>query len=335
MDLLHGENPYQVNAGLFSSDAEDNLSLASLDRVNNNLPCFTNLADLDAILHTLCLVWEAFLLNQSNAPFIAIAAKHGNPCGLGIDWSSKDVAVSRALFGNPQAVWGGEFIVNFEIDDGLAHLLYKDEKRKEILGSPYWMLDLVAAAGFSRKAIEVLGKNTSRKLFGSAGLLEPRLPRNAFSLRQVRGGFLGQPSGDYILDIKKSETGNLNLSPEIIDSLILAWAVANSSFHGGNEIAIAKNRQLIGSGGGPSTLDAAKSAVSRAQSQEHDLDAAVFTADAFFPFTDAPQVLKEAGCMAGIVPSGGKNEELVRKYFTDSKVGVIYLDEQYRGFCRH
>jgi phosphoribosylaminoimidazolecarboxamide formyltransferase/IMP cyclohydrolase len=197
------------------------------------------------------------------------------------------------------------------------------------------MLDLVAAAGFSKKALEILSKNTSRKLFGSAGLFEPRLPKHAFSLRKVRGGFLGQPSGDYILDIKKSETGSLNLSPEILDSLIISWAVAYSSFHGGNEIAIAKDRQLLGAGGGPSTLDAAKSAVSRAQSQGHDLGTAVFTADAFFPFTDAPQVLKEAGCMAGIVPSGGKNQKLVRAYFTDSKVGVIYLDEQYRGFCRH
>ena len=157
------------------------------------------------------------------------------------------------------------------------------------------------------------------------------------TIRMVRGGFLRQPPADYILDIKECDNNiDVNsLADDKIIAIIIAWVVAFTSNHGGNEVAIAKNNALLGVGGGPSTIEAAETAVKRALDCSHDCDNTVFAADAFFPFVDVPQLLKNAGCTAGVVPRGGMRFEKVKKYFFDNNISCIFIPEQYRGFCRH
>jgi len=333
--LAQGENPYQIPADLFTSDNQDVLSLHKLQALTNAVPCYTNLADIDCVLYTLCLAAEAFRLRCKRIPYIAIAAKHGNPCGMAVNWESSEKVILRALFGNPLAVWGGEFIVNFKISEDLARLLYKSQKRKEMFDNAYWMLDVVVAPDFDKKTIGIIGKSVSRKLLKNPELYKPKLARLIWQYRQIRGGFLRQPPPSYMLDFTKTEGTVGQLEDKTLDSLTLAWSVVYSSNHGGNEIALVKDNQLLGVGGGPSTIDAAKTAVSRAKDRGHDIADSVFAADAFFPFVDAPEVLKKAGCRYGIVPSGGKNEALVKKYFQDNNISVVYIPSQYRGFCRH
>ena len=328
--LVHGENPYQAPSSLFARNDGDALSTHNFRSVGRGVPCFTNLADLDSVLHTLCLASEAFRLKYGKVPFIAVAAKHGNACGMSVDWKSEDNAVDGALWGNPLAVWGGEFIANFEISADLGRLLLGSPDRGDKYGSINWMLDVIAAPGFDKKAVEVLGRRAMRKLFKNPALSGPGLPDDGWHFRQVRGGFLRQPLPDVVLDLRNKKLGS-----RIMDSLIIAWSSAYSSFHGGNEVALAKDGKLIGVGGGPSTVEAAETAVNRALARGHDARGSVFAADAFFPFTDAPKVLADAGCRAGVVPAGGKNERKVKEFFHENEVDVVYLPPGYRGFCRH
>jgi phosphoribosylaminoimidazolecarboxamide formyltransferase/IMP cyclohydrolase len=333
--LLNGENPYQIPAHLFSIKRKDALSLPDFKQVSGERPCFTNLADADSILQTISLAAEAFKIRYRKVPYICIAAKHGNPCGMGVSWNDASQAVNKALFGNPKSIWGGEVIVDFAIDDRLARLLFKSKKRKEMFNVSAWMLDLILASHFSPGAQRILGKRSSRKLFENRALALPFLPQTKFAYRFVRGGFLRQPPHHYVLDFKKARTRGECLDKQHLDSLIIAWSVAWSSNHGGNEVALAKDRQLIGAGGGPSTIEAAQIALHRAESYGHDTKGAVFAANAFFPFTDAPSLLAEAGLVAGLVPSGGKRETLVKDYFQKKKLSMVYLNEPYRGFSRH
>ncbi len=333
--LLNGENPYQIPAYLFSMKKKDALSLPDFKQASGERPCFTNLADADSILQTISLAAEAFKIRYRKMPYICIAAKHGNPCGMAVSWNDASEALDKALFGNPKSIWGGEVIVNFAIDDRLARLLYKSKKRKEMLQKSSWMLDLIAAAQFSPGARRILGKRSSRKLFENRALASPFLPQTKFAYRFVRGGFLRQPPYQYVLDFKKAHATGESLDHQQMDSLIIAWSVAWSSHHGGNEVALAKDRQLIGVGGGPSTIEAAQIALYRAESHGHDTKGAVFAANAFFPFTDAPSLLAEAGLVAGLVPSGGKRESLVKDLFRKKGLSMVYLNELYRGFSRH
>ena len=117
--------------------------------------------------------------------------------------------------------------------------------------------------------------------------------------------------------------------------LVVAWAVAWHSNHGGNEVGIAKNGNLLAVGGGPSTVDAITTASERAKTCGHDLVDLVFAADAFFPLTDAPEILAQAGCTHGIVPKGGKSFKLVQEFFDQKQIKMLFLPEEHRGFCRH
>ena len=153
--------------------------------------------------------------------------------------------------------------------------------------------------------------------------------------RFVRGGFLRHPQNNFVFDVRKTEVAGSRLNRHIIDSLNIVWSVAWSSNHGGNEVAIAKDSQLLSVGGGPSTVEAASAAVIKAQECGHNLENSVFAANAFFPFIDAPEILANAGLRVGIVPEGGKRESLVKKFFHEKRITMVYLPERYRGFSRH
>jgi phosphoribosylaminoimidazolecarboxamide formyltransferase/IMP cyclohydrolase len=333
--LLEGENPYQIPAYLYQTDSNDSLALANFRQVSGIAPCFTNMADFDSILQTLCSLNEAFDNYYSKIPHIVIAAKHGNPCGLAVDWECADIAIDNALWGNPRAIWGGEVITNFTISGELAEKLLSSSKREEVLDRPQWMLDVIIAPHFDKEAVRVLDKRHERKLFQNEKLTHLYLNREQTTDRIVRGGFLRQPLPHYVLDLKVCDVDFSFPDLECVDSLIVAWAASWFSNHGGNEVAIAKEGKLLGVGGGPATIDACCTAAMRAKKCGHDLTGSVFAADAFFPFTDGPEELIKVGCVYGVVPDGGKNAELVKEYFKSSKVNVFYLPQQFRGFFRH
>jgi|ETNmetMinimDraft_16_1059900.scaffolds.fasta_scaffold04357_4 phosphoribosylaminoimidazolecarboxamide formyltransferase/IMP cyclohydrolase len=335
-NLLNGENPYQVPASAFTSEHNDSLSLLNLTKISGEEPCFTNIANADCILQTLCLSVEAFQLNIRRVPYICIAAKHGNACGMGISFVSPEFAIKIALWGNPRSIWGGEVITNFLIDKNLAGILLKSSKRKEHFDSAFWMLDLIIAPSFSSDAISILGTRKKRKLFENGALTNPSIGASKNTLRMIRGGFLRQPSTNYILNLKECSNINVNnFTDNKIVSIIIAWVIAFTSNHGGNEVVIAKDNSLLGAGGGPSTLEAASIAIKRARECGHNCANATFAADAFFPFDDAPKILIQAGCTEGIVPSGGKMFKDIKKYFADNNIACGFIPEKYRGFCRH
>ena len=287
------------------------------------------------LYHNDIAILSSFLKNEGKAPYITIAAKHGNPCGLSLSWDAPEKSIDGALFGNPRAVWGGEVITNFLISEEIAHKLFQNQKRREMLGDSHWMLDLVAAPEFQQDAVRLLGKRDSRKLFQNPTLLEPRLDRPPWVYRPVRGGYLRQPPNHLVLNWRDFPNMPGDIEKTAIDSMVVAWAVAWHSNHGGNEVSLVKDCDLLAVGGGPSTVEAIATALQRANACGHDLAGSVFAADAFFPFTDAPEMLAHAGCAFGLVPKGGKNFEMVREFFTRERIKVLFLSEEYRGFCRH
>jgi len=335
-ELINGENPYQIPAAAFKNTVDDDkLSLLKFRKIAGEPPCFTNMADADCILKTLSLSAEAFALNQEAVPYICIAAKHGNPCGMGVSKNNPAEAVEKALWGNPRSIWGGEVITNFKINEIVAQMLKKSVRREGLFGSCYWMLDIILAPAFTPSAIEILGTSSRRKLFANEALYSPFLKTDGVQYRQVRGGFLRQPPASYILDLQACQGDFSKFSETEISTLIIAWAVAFSSNCGGNEIALAKDDALLGVGGGPSTVEAAQVVVGRAKECEHDLNGAAFAADAFFPFIDAPTLLCEAGVTVGCVPQGGKCAADIVELFAKRNIRALFFAEAYRGFCRH
>lgn len=333
--LLNGENPYQVPSDLMSVETCDGLSIHRFWLITDNVPCFTNVADIDCIINTLCKLVLAFNRNRGKLPFISVAAKHGNACGIGIDWNDPAESIRKALWGNPLAIWGGEIAVNFSLSKDTASLLYSSRDREKAYGNDKWMLDVILAPEIDASAQNILGQRKNTKLFVNKYLATPFLSTEKWMYRFVRGGVLRQPLALYILDINDVTWIGGRLLEDEIDSLIIAWGCSFTSNHGGNEVAIANTGRLLGAGGGPSTVESAEIAVQRSFKYNKSCAKAIFAADAFFPFTDAPEILANAGCIGGIVPAGGTKEKDVIKFFEKRSMKVAFLKEEYRGFCRH
>lgn len=335
--LKSGENPYQQPAYLCQNlnSNFDGYSLIKFKRMSEEGACYTNLADLNNLLDTLYLASSAFNKYYNKVPYISIAGKHGNPCGLSIDWESPAKTVKQALWGNPRAIWGGEFVANFYLTADLAFLLHESDKRRSELGKSKWMLDVVSVPEIDEEAKELLERRKRTKIYISKSLYLVEKSKNYTMIKSVRGGFLIQPNNTYVLDFSHLEWTDAKINKKYVDSIIIAWAVAYSSFHGGNEVAVVKNNKLIGVGGGPSTVEAVKIAVWRASENNHSTENSVFAADAFFPFTDALEILKEARCVTGVVPAGGMNHKKIEKFFKDNNIKCGFIPEIYRGFCRH
>ncbi len=331
--LANGENPYQ-EAALYSTISGDLLALDQFQILSNNDPCYTNLADSDNLVTSLSLASAAFLKQFNACPYICIASKHGNPCGFGINWKNPMDTIHKTLWGDPISIWGGEVITNFPIDYPCAELFIESKKRAEQMFDSLWNLDVIIAPSYDEKALDLLKERKFRKIFQNRSLIKPQVRNQKYSYRFVRGGFLRQSPPEKILNFHEAEIIGA-LGKSAYEDLIIAWSVAFSSFHGGNEIALVKDGQLIGVGGGPATVLAADSVVRRSIQAGHKVRDSIFAADAFFPFIDAPQILIKSGVSAGLVPAGGRNEKLVRKEFSTNNIPMVYLTSDFRGFCRH
>lgn len=332
--LLNGENPYQKPCIFFKTNNDD-LGLTTFQLHSKTSACFTNMADFDSILKTLTLLNKVYFINYGKIPFISIASKHGNPCGIAVSWKNKDKTITKALYGNPLAVWGGEFICNFKIDEKLAKLLIKSSYRKKLYGSSSWLLDIIISPYFNDKSLKILKKRKSRKIFSNVNLKNSSSRSPKWSYRHVRGGLIKQPHANYILNKKSVNLNFKHLDNKKLSDFIISWAAAFTSFHGGNEVAISKNGTLLACAGGPSTVQATLTAIERIKKIGHDTKNSIFAADAFFPFIDAPELLVKIGCMGGVVPLGSKKDTVIKKFFLKNKIEMIYLPNDIRGFCRH
>jgi len=335
--LSNGENPYQIPAYVMKdlSSGDAGYSLTSLKRVFGDEPCFTNMADIDSMLQTLYIIAKAFKKYYRKTPYISVACKHGNPCGLSISWNSPEMSIKDALWCNPIAIWGGEFIVNFKLTEECGKLLSESKEREKLAGNAKWMLDVIVAPEADENTKGILSKRKHAKYFENHNLYKAEDAPDIEIFRGIRGGYLKQPPYNYILDFSELKWITQPFEQNEIDSTIIAWGVAYSSFHGGNEVSIAKNNSLISVGGGPSTVDAARIAVMRGKEQGRDLKGSIFAADAFFPYTDAPEILIDAGCKGGVVPIGGQNYSKVEDLFKKKNIKIGFIPGKFRGFCRH
>jgi len=117
--------------------------------------------------------------------------------------------------------------------------------------------------------------------------------------------------------------------------LLLAWAISATS--NSNTITLVKNNRLIGNGAGQQDrVSCCEMALKRAKDAGHDIQGAAAASDSFFPFTDGPQALVDAGVRTIFATSGSVGDEKVEKLCAENKVALVQLpDKLARGFFGH
>jgi len=290
--LRYGENPHQQAAFYVEQNVKQSQDgLASLEQLGGPEISFNNLLDLDAALN---------VLSDFTVPTIAIM-KHTNSCGLA-SHNNLAEAYRRALTGDPVASFGGIVASNRSIDLATA---------KEIDKTHY---DAIVAPEYQKEAVELLGRKQSLRLVKVAPY-HPSSSESCFDFRYIRGGFLAQ-SPDLLTEselqpriVSKRQPSKAELS-----DLLFAWKAVKGIKS--NAIVIAKDKTLLGMGAGqPSRVVSVELALKRAGDQAKD---SVLASDAFFPFTDGPELAIKGGVTAIIEPGGSVRDkdviELADKY---------------------
>jgi phosphoribosylaminoimidazolecarboxamide formyltransferase/IMP cyclohydrolase len=296
--LRYGENPHQQATFYIEKNVRQRQDgLASLERLGGPEISFNNLLDLDAALN---------ILSDFAAPTIAIM-KHTNSCGLA---SHNDLteAYRRALTGDPVAAFGGIVASNRIIDLATA---------QEIDKTHY---DAIVAPEYEKGALELLRRKQNLRLVKVSPYL-PSPSELCFDFRYIRGGFLAQ-TPDLLTEselqprvVTKRQPSKAELS-----DLLFAWKAVKSIKS--NAIVIARDKTLLGMGAGqPSRVVSVELALKKAGERAKD---SVLASDAFFPFTDGPELAIKGGVTAIIQPGGSVRDKEVIELADKYNVAMVF-----------
>jgi phosphoribosylaminoimidazolecarboxamide formyltransferase/IMP cyclohydrolase len=298
--LRYGENPHQ-RAAFYPDPAPREPGVATARQIHGDELSFVNLLDLDAALN---------LVKEFDRPACAII-KHTNPCGCGVaDTLAAAYALARdgelPPFNPPGSRFGGIIACNRPLDEATANEMV----------APQSFYHAIIAPEFTPEALAIL---TGRKGWGATVRLLATGPLPSFAelaaeargverldFKRVVGGMLVQERDLALTHAKDLQvvTERAPTEEEAAD-LLFAWSIVRHVKS--NAIVLVFDGQLIGLGAGqvnraePCAL-AVKMAGPRAQG-------AIAASDAFFPFSDGPETLAQAGVVAIIQPGGAKHDQ--------------------------
>ena len=276
--LRYGENSHQ-EAYVYADEFGG--GLVGAEQLSGKEMSYNNYVDAEAARRAAYDFFE---------PAVAII-KHANPCGIAV---GADIAEAhlKAHACDPVSAFGGVIATNRPVSLAMAKQL------ADIF------TEVIVAPGYEDGAAEELGKKKNLRVLVAEPLeeVEPQW-------RQISGGLLLQEADTY--QSPGDDAANWQLvagdpaDSETLADLIFAWHAVRSVKS--NAILLAKDGASVGVGMGQvNRVDSCKLAVERAGDRAAG---SVAASDAFFPFSDGPQILLEAGVQAIVQPGGSVRDD--------------------------
>ena len=289
--LRYGENPHQRGAR-YTVDGEHSW-WSTIRQLGGKEMSYLNVLDSEAACK---LAWSF------DEP-CAVVIKHANPCGLAIA-TTIESAYRNAHACDPLSAFGGVVAINREATVEMARDL--SEVFTEVLIAPSYEVG----------AIEILSaKKNLRVLQSPAPTPQDR------HLRQISGGFLVQDTDPVHVDTSAWQVvTTAQPTADQVRDCATAWitcaAVAS------NAIVLVNDGSAVGIGGGQQNrIDAARLACERAGNRAHG---SVAASDAFFPFSDGPQMLINAGVVVIVQPGGSQRDDESIALANNSGIAMIF-----------
>jgi phosphoribosylaminoimidazolecarboxamide formyltransferase/IMP cyclohydrolase len=281
LELAYGENPHQ-SAAYYSERGARRHLLSRVEQLHGRELSFNNLNDLSAAR----LVAREFELPG------CVIVKHATPCGVAVAGSIEQ-AYERALASDPLSAYGGVVVLNRPVTEALGERLA--EQFVEVLFAP----------GYDPAALERLTQKPATRILDDR---ERRLSNpGERDFKRVLGGLLVQERDSDVEDREGMEVVCGSPSEMAWGDLLFAWRVCKHVTS--NAIVLAQDLQTIGIGAGQmSRVDSVRIALEKAREHDHELAGAVMASDAFFPFSDGPQLALVTGVTGVIQPGGSKRD---------------------------
>ncbi len=286
MDLRYGENPHQ-RAALMVDRRPAEASVAYATQLHGKELSYINLLDADAALNA---------VKELTTPAVCIV-KHATPCGYATA-DDLPTAFKNAFAGDPLAAFGGIVALNQPIDVPTAEAITSIDK----------LLEVIVAPSYEPEALAILRsrwKNVRLLEVGPVDSIQQG-DVNEVMLHKITGGFLLQER-----DRRGFDAGRLKVvskrpptESELAD-LEVAWLACKHVKS--NAITLAKGKMIVGVGGGQvDRVGACGIAIQKAGERARG---SVAASDAFFPFSDGPKRLLDAGVTAIIHPGGSLRDQ--------------------------
>jgi phosphoribosylaminoimidazolecarboxamide formyltransferase/IMP cyclohydrolase len=283
--LRYGENPHQ-RAAVYADPTFKGPSVVAAEQLNGKELSYNNLLDLESALEIV----------RGFQPPAAVVIKHNNPCGAAIA-DRLDVALGRAMEGDPLSAFGSVLGLNRTVDAATA----------ELLCAPGLFVEAIIAPDFALEALEML--TTRPKWKANVRLLKagPFGPSPAHRAGRHLGGGLLLQDADVLADPESEWNVVTDAKPtdSQLSDLRFAWALVRHVKS--NAITLCKNAMLLGTGAGQmSRVDSTEIAIKKAGDR---VAGSVMGSDAFFPFPDSIETAAAAGVAAVIQPGGSRKDD--------------------------
>jgi phosphoribosylaminoimidazolecarboxamide formyltransferase/IMP cyclohydrolase len=301
-DLRYGENPHQA-AALYrlmprceGTKPMPAPGIAGAEQLHGKELSYNNINDATAAL-------ELVIALKRVEPGLVGAAvvKHTNPCGAAVASTCLD-AVNEAIAGDPIAAYGGILAINEEVDEEAAQRL--TEKGT--------FLEVIVAPDFSPEALDRLRAHSANVRLLRVGDIEP-VESTQVEMRTIAGGLLVQERDQRLTPPSAmAQRAGPAASPATIRAAAFLEAVAKFLFSnavvlGGASPTIIGAVRMFGAGAGQ--MDRVASCRLAVEKAGPLAKGSVAFSDAFFPFSDGPQVLIDAGVGAIVHPGGSKRDQ--------------------------
>lgn len=292
--LRYGENPHQ-SAALYQTGQAQPGTLLNAHQLHGKPLSFNNINDASAAL-------ELVRALQSASPdhHAACVLKHTNPCGAACAPSNHE-AVDAAIAGDPMAAFGGILATSTPIDLKAAQRITAEGTFFEVLIAPSYhpdALDLLRDRWKNLRILEI-GNDT---------------PTITQEMKWIPGGMLVQDR-DLVVPDPSSWAHAAGPAPSeqtlqaaaILEPMCTALS-SNAVLIGGIESNEQSSRvRLFGAGAGQ--MDRVASCLGAIRKAGGLCKGAIAVSDAFFPFSDGPQLLIDSGVTTIVHPGGSKRDD--------------------------
>jgi phosphoribosylaminoimidazolecarboxamide formyltransferase/IMP cyclohydrolase len=327
--LRYGENPHQ-EAALYRDPASTGQSVVNARQLHGKELSYNNINDAASALELV----KAIARFDATRP-AACVVKHMSPCGAAVVEPGAGLAsaVDAAIAGDPLAAYGGILATSVPIDEAAARRITAEGTFFEVIVAPE----------YDESALELLRKRWTGVRVLAVGSGMPSAARK-LEYRSVPGGLLVQdrdvrsPSPDKWVHAAGPKPDPAVLAAGAVLEIVGRFALSNAVVIGG---PTASGVRLYGLGGGQvDRLTACRIAVEKARASTGgggggaagSLTGSVAVSDAFFPFSDGPRVLIDAGVKLIVQPGGSKRDD--ETFALCEKRGVTCVTTGVRHF-RH
>lgn len=312
-DLRYGENPHQkaafykrLNPGVKGGRPEAaQHTLANAQQLQGKELSYNNYLDTDS-------AWSACREFGTAKP-TAVIIKHQTPCGIA---QADDIvtAYQDAFVCDSVSAFGGVMAFNRPVTEALAKQIVEVNKQ---------FSEVLIAPDFEDGALEIFKAKPNVRLLKTGGI---NPAGNDIEVRIVEGGMVVQEL-DCVAEDPATFTVPTKAKPseELMEQLVFAWKVAKSVKS--NAVVLTKGTRTVGIGGGqPNRVNSARIAVKQAGEEARG---AVVASDAFLPFPDTLEVVRDAGCVALIQPGGSIRDDLSIEVADAAGMPMVYTGHRH------